>query len=125
MTTLPFELDQNHTASDEKRRYPRFSLRAYAALQYSTKTWEAEVLDVSETGIRLALTDEHLFRKGDDLRIHIDVQGLNLVTSDKKRLDIHGTIAHVHEQIIGCDFVVDTPTDKTVLYELLMFIENQ
>lgn len=119
------EQDNNEPVGEEKRRYPRFPLRAYAELQYSTKTWEAHVLDLSETGARLALLDEHLLQKGDALRVHIDLDNLSLVASDKKHLNLHGRIVHVREHVLGFDFQPDTPIDKTVLYELLMHIENQ
>nr|WP_324259422.1 PilZ domain-containing protein [Cellvibrio fontiphilus] len=117
--------DVNQDSTEDKRRHPRFPLRAYAELQYSTKTWEAHVLDLSENGARLALLDEHLLQKGDALRVHVDVENLNLVASNKKRLDLHGRIAHVREHILGFEFQPDTPVDKTLLYELLMLVENQ
>ncbi|MFC3117251.1 PilZ domain-containing protein [Cellvibrio fontiphilus] len=119
------DVNQDNTMPEDKRRHPRFPLRAYAELQYSTKTWEAHVLDLSENGARLALLDEHLLQKGDALRVHVDVENLNLVASNKKRLDIHGRIVHVREHILGFEFQPDTPVDKTLLYELLMLVENQ
>lgn len=119
------EPDDSESLNAEKRRYPRFTLRAYAELQYSTKTWEGHVLDVSESGARIALLEEHLLQKGDALRVHIDLGNVNLVASDKKRLDLHGRIVHVREHVLGFDFQPDTPADKTLLYELLMHIENQ
>lgn len=110
--------------NDEKRRHPRFPLRAYAQLKYSTKMWEAHVMDLSERGARIALLSEHLLQKGDALRVHINLEGLSLVASSKKRLDLHGRIAHVREHILGFDFQPDTPADKTLLFELLTHIEN-
>lgn len=121
---MPDTPDNNDLTPEDKRRYPRFPLRAYAELQYSTKTWEAHVLDLSESGARLALLDEHLLQKGDALRVHIDLEHLNLVTSHKKRLDLHGRIVHVREHILGFEFQPDTPADKTLLYELITLIEN-
>lgn len=121
---MPNNLDTSDLTDEDKRRFPRFPLRAYADLQYSTKIWEAHVLDLSESGARLALLDEHLLQKGDALRVHIDLENLNLVTSNKKRLDLHGRIAHVREHILGFEFQPDTPADKTLLYELITLIEN-
>lgn len=109
---------------DDKRRYPRFPLRAQAELQYSTKSWEAQVLDLSESGARLVILSEHLLQKGDALRIHVHLDELNLVTSTKKMLNLHGRLIHVREQHLGFEFQPDTPADKTLLYELLTFIEN-
>lgn len=121
---MPNDLETSDLTDEDKRRFPRFPLRAYADLQYSTKIWEAHVLDLSESGARLALLDEHLLQKGDALRVHIDLENLNLVTSNKKRLDLHGRIVHVREHILGFEFQPDTPADKTLLYELITLIEN-
>ena len=112
-------LDENN-----KRRHPRFPLRAYADLQYSTKKWEAHILDLSESGARLAILGEHLLQKGDPLRVHIQLDDLNLLTSPKKLLSLHGRLIHVREHLLGFEFQPDTPVDKTLLYELLTQIEN-
>ncbi len=116
------------TASDnlagDKRRHPRFPLRAVAELQYSTKSWEAHVIDISESGARLVILSEHLLQKGDPLRVHIKLDELNLVTSNKKQLNLHGCLIHVREQHLGFEFQPDTPADRTLLYELLTLIEN-
>jgi len=111
-------------SDDDKRRHPRFPLRAYADLLYSTKKWEAHVLDLSESGAGLAILGEHLLRKGDPLRIHIQLDELNLLTSPKKQLSLHGRLIHVREHLLGFDFQPDTPVDQTLLYELLAQIEN-
>lgn len=109
---------------DDKRRHPRFPLRAYADLQYSTKKWESHVLDLSESGARLAILGEHLLQKGDPLRLHIQLDDINLLTSQKKQLSLHGKLVHVREHLLGFEFQADTPVDKTLLYELLTQIEN-
>lgn len=108
----------------DKRRHPRFPLRAVAELQYSTKSWEAHVIDISESGARLVILSEHLLQKGDPLRVHIKLDELNLVTSNKKQLNLHGRLIHVREQHLGFEFQPDTPADRTLLYELLTLIEN-
>lgn len=112
------------TNPEDKRRHPRFPLRAMAELQYSTKSWEAHVLDISESGARLVILSEHLLQKGDKLRVHIQLDELNLVTSTKKQLNLHGRLIHVREQHLGFEFQPDTPADRTLLYELLTLIEN-
>ncbi len=109
---------------EDKRRHPRFPLRAVAELQYSTKSWEAHVIDLSESGARLVILSEHLLQKGDPLRVHIKLDELNLVTSNKKLLNLHGRLIHVREQHLGFEFQPDTPADRTLLYELLTLIEN-
>ena len=121
---MPNDLETSDLTDEDKRRFPRFPLRAYADLQYSTKNWEAHVLDLSESGARLAILGEHLLQKGDPLRVHIQLEDINLVTSSKKSLSLHGRLIHVREHLLGFEFQADTPVDKTLLYELLTQIEN-
>lgn len=111
-------------SDDDKRRHPRYPLRAYADLQYSTKKWEAHILDLSEIGARMAILGEHLLQKGDPLRVHIQLHEFNLLTSPKKQLNLHGRLIHVREHLLGFEFQPDTPVDKTLLHELLTQIEN-
>jgi hypothetical protein len=114
----------NDSSAEDKRRHPRFPLRAVAELQYSTKSWEAQVTDISESGARMVILSEHLLQKGDSLRVHIQLDDLNLVASSKKLLNLHGRLIHVREQHLGYEFQPDTPADRTLLYELLTLIEN-
>ena len=126
MSNQPADHDANNGANTaDKRKHPRFPLRAYAELQYSTKSWEAHVLDLSESGARLVILSEHLLQKGDTLRVHIQLEDLNLVASNKKLLNLHGRLIHVREQHLGFEFQPDTPADKTLLYELLTSVENE
>jgi len=114
----------NDFSAADKRRHPRFPLRAVAELQYSTKSWEAQVTDISESGARLVILSEHLLQKGDALRVHIQLDDVNLIASSKKLLNLHGRLIHVREQHLGFEFQPDTPADRTLLYELLTLIEN-
>lgn len=119
--------DEKHTEDireGDNRRHPRFPLRAYADLNYSTRKWDAHVLDLSESGACLAILGEHLLQKGDTLRVHIQLDEFNLLTSPKKTLSLHGKLIHVREHLLGFEFQPDTPIDKTLLYELLSQIEN-
>lgn len=115
---------------EERRKNSRFPLRAHAQMQYSSKSWEAHVLDLSSTGARLAILSEHLLRRGDSLRVQIvlDEQApddtIKLRNPSKKSLNLHGRLAHVREHILGYEFQPDTPADKTALDELLHVIAD-
>jgi hypothetical protein len=109
---------------DERRRNSRFPLRAHAQMQYSSKKWEAHVLDISSTGARLAILSEHLLRKGDSLRVQIVLDEQESSASAKKSLNLHGRLAHVREHIFGYEFQPDTPADKIALDELLNLIAD-
>lgn len=116
--------DTQLQTEDERRKNSRFTLRAFAQMQYSSKTWEAHVLDISSTGARLAILSEHLLRKGDALRVQIMLEEDAAISSDKKNLRLHGRLAHVREHILGYEFQPDTPADKSALEELLRVIAD-
>lgn len=113
---------------EDRRKNSRLPLRAHAEMQYSSKKWEAHVLDISNTGARLAILSEHLLRKGDTLRVQILLDepeaddSVKQLASNKKSLNLHGKLAHVREHILGYEFQPDTPADKTVLDQLLHVI---
>jgi hypothetical protein len=121
LTANSDELQESKDAQEDKRLNPRFPLRAFAEMQYSTKKWEANVLDLSVTGARLALLGEHLLRKGDALRVQILLDSLEL-NSTKKQLNLHGSLVHVREHILGYRFQPDTPADKELLEQLILFL---
>jgi PilZ domain len=108
----------------DKRRKPRFDLRAHAELQYSNKKCNAEVLDLSETGARLVVLSEHLFQKGDMLRVQIELDGIKLLSSNKKLLNLHGRLVQVFKEHLHYDFQPDSPTDKALLIELIALREQ-
>jgi len=116
-------LNEQHP-DDDKRRSPRFTLRTYADMLYSTKKWEAHLIDISATGVRMAILDEHLLQKGDALRVHISLDSLLNETDTKKELHLHGRIAHIREHIVGVECQPDTPADKELLAQLLSTMET-
>jgi len=109
----------------ERRRNPRLNLRAYAELQYSSKGWDAHVLDISATGARLAILGEHLLRSGDALRVRILVEEIPGLSALKKTLNLHGRLAHVREHILGFEFQPDTPLDRNQLEQLLDYLQSE
>lgn len=115
---LPLE-DAIADPIEDKRKSPRFSLRTYADMQHSTKKWEAHLIDISTTGVRMAILDEHLLRKGDALRVHIGLDDHIAGNTTKKELHLHGKIAHIREHIVGIECQPDTPADKELLEQLL------
>ncbi len=120
-----FLSEPDHQLEDERRRHERLKLRAYAELQYSSKGWEAHVLDISESGARLAILSEHLLRKGDALRVQILLEDLHGLAATKKSLNLHGRLAHVREHILGFEFQPDTPADKSNLELLLEYLSKE
>lgn len=113
------DADISASVMEDKRKSPRYTLRTYADMQHSTKKWEAHLIDISTTGVRMAILDEHLLRKGDALRVHIALDDHLTGITTKKELHLHGKIAHIREHIVGIECQPDTPADKDLLEQLL------
>lgn len=109
--------DDNNNA--DRRHQPRFPMRAYAQLAYSTKQWEVHVLDMSMTGARIALLGEHLLRAGDHIKLFIDSNEIGLHDAAKKDLIMHGKIVHIRDHILGIEHQPATEKDKELLVLLL------
>jgi hypothetical protein len=103
----------------DRRNHPRFPMRAYAQLAYSSKQWEVHILDMSMTGARIALLGEHLFRAGDHIKLFIDSEEIGLHDAEKKNLNMHGQIVHVRDHILGIEQQPTTEKDKELLVLLL------
>ncbi len=103
----------------DRRDQPRFPLRAYAQLAYSSREWEAHILDMSMTGARVALLGEHLLRAGDRINLAINCEDNGMHDSHKKNLWLHGVIKHIREHILGIEYRPATEIDKQLLVSFL------
>jgi hypothetical protein len=111
-------MTENNKPSD-RRNQPRFPMRAYAQLAYSTREWEVHVLDMSMTGARIALLSEHLLRAGDNIKLFIDSDEIGLQEASKKKLQLHGQIVHIRDHLVGIEHQPTTEMDKQLLVLLL------
>ena len=111
-------MPENRTSPD-RRNQPRFPIRAHAQLAYSTREWEAKMLDMSMTGARVTLLSEHLLRSGDHIKLLINSEEIGLHDVSKKRLQLHGQIVYLRDDILGVEYQPVTEMDKQLLVLLL------
>lgn len=105
----------NASANHERRENPRFPVRAYAKLDYSHKLWEVHLLDMSMSGAKVALLEEHLLRRGDAVTLTVDVEELRLSDVKHKVMRLRGTLVHLREHLLGVEYQPASETDKQLL----------
>lgn len=108
----------------ERRNSPRFPLRAYASVKTSDAEWNAHLLDISATGARLAILDEHSLQIGDSLVLLLELEDLNNLQPGQS-LELAGKVVHLREHIVGI-LLTDMQTDQDQLLQLLLseFAQN-
>lgn len=117
------ELPNNLLNAEERRNAKRYPVRAHAALQMSTISWHAHLLDISATGARFAILDEHLLRKGDELFLTIELEDAETETT-KSALQLRGKIIHAREHIIGLSIQSNNHFESKRLQEWLDYFES-
>ncbi len=102
----------------DQRRNPRLALRGYARLGYSTRDWEAHLLDISVSGARLAVLDEHLLRPGDQVNLTFELDSQD---TGGRRLQLQAEVVHLREHILGVNYAPVTAEDRELLEEYLAY----
>ncbi len=108
--------------NEERRNAKRYPVRAYAALQMSHVSWAAHLLDISATGARFAVLDEHLLRPGDELFLTIELE--DIANEKFKSLQLRGTVVHIREHIIGLSITSNNHLESQGLQNLLDYFES-
>lgn len=108
----------NSPENQERRNSPRFPLRAYASVKTSDIEWNAHLLDISATGARLAILDEHELQIGDSLLLILELEDLDNPQPGKS-LELTGKIVHLREHIVGILFT-DLQTEQDQLLKILL-----
>lgn len=109
--------------AEERRNAKRYPVRAYAALQMSHISWKAHLLDISATGARFAVLDEHLLRPDDELFLTIELDDLEN-EKFKSHLQLRGIVVHIREHIIGLSLISNNHVESERLQELLNYFEE-
>jgi PilZ domain len=105
--------------AQERRNAPRYPVRTYAALQILNKNWDAHLLDISATGARFAILDEHPLNPGDEVILTIELEDISHNQSLPSSLQLHGKVVHAREHIIGLLLITDNPIENEKLHKLL------
>jgi PilZ domain len=105
--------------AQDRRNAPRYPVRTYAALNIANKNWDAHLLDISATGARFAILDEHLLHPGDEVMLTIELEDILLNQSLTAPLLLHGKVVHAREHIIGLVLITENRIENEKLHQLL------
>jgi len=109
--------------AQERRNAPRYPVRTDAALQIENKNWSAHLLDISATGARFAILDEHLLKPGDEVTLTIELDDVSptdtLNSLASSPLKLHGKVVHAREHIIGLLLITENQIENEKLRKLL------
>lgn len=104
---------------DDRRNYPRFPLRAFAALGKSDKEWAAHVLDISYHGARIALLDNYNLCAGDAIYLRLEIPELQVPEGMLPYLHLNGTLVHQQEHMLGIQYEPASEQDAELLKQIL------
>jgi hypothetical protein len=104
----------------ERRLHPRFPVRTYAQIHHADQRWEAHLLDMSMSGAKLAVLDEHSLVCGDSISLFVTVEPAVMATpSAPQTLQLKGKLIHLCEHLLGVDYEPATAADKDLLVQFL------
>lgn len=103
-------------SEQEKRQAPRLPLRAYAQINHANERWNAHVLDISPTGARIAILEDHPFTSGMGVKLTVEFIDTD---SDSETLLLHGLVAHSRDHVVGLDLEPNSTADRILLERLL------
>jgi hypothetical protein len=111
---------------DERRNAPRYPVRSYAALEISNQRWDAHLLDVSATGARIAILDEHTLKPDQTITLSIELDEIENCPSleNNSTLLLSGKIVHSREHIVGIELINNNTDVLNKLHQLLKFFSE-
>ncbi len=112
--------DADHPVNaDERRQAPRYPLRTYATLHAADKNWSAHLLDISATGARFAILEDHSLIPGDEVTLIVELQDIAATPFMPPSLQLHGNVVHAREHIIGLSLTIDDSCENENFRRLL------
>lgn len=119
----------NHSISskpDERRNATRYPVRSYAALEVSHQYWDAHLLDISATGARIAVLDEHPLKPDQLITLSIELDEIANCPSleNNAKLVLNGKIVHSREHIVGIELINNDTDVLDNLHQLLKFFSE-
>lgn len=97
---------------NEKRYAPRFKHRCHGTIVKTGQRFETHLINISSTGVLVAVLDEHDLRAGDELNLIIELDNL-------PDISLLGVIAHTKDHYIGIESSTILPEDRHRLEEIL------
>lgn len=96
----------------EQRVHPRFRFRCDATLAGSHESWGAHLLNISETGVLIAVLDSHNLQSGDSIQLVINI-------TTQKSIQLLGSIAHINEHYVGIESSPFSVVDQRELLKIV------
>ncbi|MFL0811099.1 MAG: PilZ domain-containing protein [Agarilytica sp.] len=81
-------------SEEEKRRYIRSPIRAYARIEINGIEHDAYILDLSRGGARFAIIDEHNIKPNDNIKLYVE---------GDPEIILEGRVAHAKDHYMGLD----------------------
>lgn len=107
------------SSENERRIAPRYPARAYASLHTTDNKWSAHLLDISATGARLAILDEHPLKAGNPVSLHLELDELLNDLQPGNILILKGKVVHSRNHIVGI-LLEDTDKEQQLQLDLLL-----
>ncbi|MDQ2075985.1 PilZ domain-containing protein [Marinimicrobium sp. ABcell2] len=114
------------THHSERRESPRHPVRAHAYLEGAANSLPVHLLDMSATGARLAVLEEHSLQPGDDVNLSIELEDIRtpnikplIDEQAHKILRLRGTLVHLREHMLGVEYRPLSGVDQVLLALLL------
>lgn len=113
-------------AGSERRETPRHPVRAHAYMTNTEHSWHVHLLDMSASGARLAVLDEHRLKPGDSVNLMIELEevrdpDIQSLIDDQahKILRLRGNLVHLCEHMLGVEYRPLSEVDQVLLAMLL------
>lgn len=104
----------------ERRLHPRVPIRAYAQLHFNDEQWEVHLLDMSMSGAKLALLDDHTLACGANFNLHVTIEPEGVISpSTPQTIQLHARLIHICEHLLGIEYRPVADEDKEALVRLL------
>jgi PilZ domain len=109
----------------ERRQAQRYPVRTLATLEFAEENWEVHLLDISATGVRFAILDEHELKPGDLINLVVQPEENPTATSTSNSpIQLHGKVVHAREHIIGLSLLIENENESKKLAELIAYFAD-
>lgn len=128
---------------DDRRRADRYTIRAQGILSFAQQSWQCHVVNVSETGVLLAIVEDFVLRNNDTVRLLVELDStltpglveespaaeLNNVDSSQVKeeprptLLLLGKVSHIKGHFVGVGINPASEADRNALETLLIQAE--
>lgn len=88
------EQQNSKQQNSDQRKDQRYRCRCYATVLSTSTTWEAHLLNLSQSGALVGVIVDHGIQADDPIELLIEI-------SEGETLNLKGAVAHVNEHYVG------------------------